>query len=102
MISGIYKLKKDGILSFILPLELLQVKFTEDIRELLKKEFERVEVFTFNELQFQECKGQDTVLLIGYKKHLQKGTFYTNIASLDDLDNNNYEFYENRSLSESD
>jgi adenine-specific DNA-methyltransferase len=63
---------------------------------------ERIEVFTFNELQFQECKGQDTVLLIGYKKHIQKGTFYTNIASLDDLENNNYEFYENRSLSDSD
>lgn len=102
LISGISKLKKDGILSFILPLELLQVKFTEEIRELLKREFERIEVFTFNELQFQECKGQDTVLLIGYKKHLQRGTFYTNIASLDDLDNNNYEFYENRSLSDSD
>lgn len=102
LISGISKLKKDGILAFILPLELLQVKFTEEIRTLLKKEFERIEVFTFNELQFQECKGQDTVLLIGYKKHIQKGTFYTNIASLDDLENNNYKFYENQSLSDSD
>lgn len=102
LISGISKLKKDGILAFILPLELLQVKFTEEIRILLKKEFERIEVFTFNELQFQECKGQDTVLLIGYKKHIQKGTFYTNIASLDDLENDNYRFYENQSLSDSD
>ncbi|WP_395042793.1 Eco57I restriction-modification methylase domain-containing protein [Flavobacterium sp.] len=102
LISGISKLKKDGILAFILPLELLQVKFTEEIRTFLKKEFVRVEVFTFNELQFQECKGQDTVLLIGYKKHLQKGTFYTNISSLEDLENNNYSFYENQSLSDSD
>lgn len=102
LISGISKLKKDGILAFILPLELLQVKFTEEIRTLLKKEFERIEVFTFNELQFQECKGQDTVLLIGYKKHIQKGTFYTNITSLDDLENDNYRFYENQSLSASD
>lgn len=102
LISGISKLKKDGILAFILPLELLQVKFSEEIRTLLKLEFERVEVFTFNELQFQECKGQDTVLLIGYKKNIQKGTFYTNITSLDDLENHNYEFYENQSLSDSD
>lgn len=102
LISGISKLKKDGILAFILPLELLQVKFTEEIRTLLKKEFDRVEVFTFNELQFQECKGQDTVLLVGYKKHIQKGTFYTNITSFDDLENNNFEFYENLSLSDSD
>jgi adenine-specific DNA-methyltransferase len=102
LISGISKLKKDGILAFILPLELLQVKFSEEIRTLLKSEFDRVEVFTFNELQFQECKGQDTVLLIGYKKHSQKGIFYTNITSLDDLENSNYQFYENQSLSDSD
>ena len=48
LISGISKLKKDGILAFILPLELLQVKFSEEIRTLLKLKFERVEVFTFN------------------------------------------------------
>ncbi len=86
----------------ILPLELLQVKFTEEIRSLLINEFQRIEIFTFNELQFQECKGQDTVLLIGYKAHENQGTFYTNINALDDLENDNYEFYENTALANSD
>lgn len=102
LISGISKLKKDGILAFILPLELLQVKFTEEIRNLLIKEFQRIEIFTFNELQFQECKGQDTVLLIGYKRNHNPGTYYTNIESFEDLENGNYKFYENTALANSD
>jgi len=98
LVSGITKLQDNGILAMILPLELLQVKFTEEIRTLLIKEFQRIEIFTFNELQFQECKGQDTVLLIGYKVHENQGTFYTNINSLEDLENDNYVFYENTAL----
>lgn len=102
LVSGLSKLKEDGILALILPLELLQVKFTEEIRNLLKDEFQRLEIFTFDELQFQECKGQDTVLLIGYKNHQHTGTYYTNIDTLDDLETGNYLFYQNRALSESD
>ncbi len=102
LISGITKLQDNGVLAMILPLELLQVKFTEEIRSLLINEFQRIEIFTFNELQFQECKGQDTVLLIGYKAHENQGTFYTNINALEDLENDNYEFYENTALANSD
>ena len=101
LISGITKLSDDGFLAMILPLELLQVKFTEEIRNLLKEEFQRIEIFTFNELQFQECKGQDTVLLIGYKQHILEGIFYTNINTIEDLERNNYEFYQNTAVSDS-
>jgi len=101
LVSGITKLANDGFIAMILPLELLQVKFTEEIRNLLKQEFTRIEIFTFNELQFQECKGQDTVLLIGYKQHELEGIFYTNINSIEDLEQNNYEFYQNAALSDS-
>lgn len=101
LISGIDKLDVDGLLAMILPLELLQVKFTEEIRNLLKEEFQRIEIFTFNELQFKECKGQDTVLLIGFKQHNSPGVFYTNINSIDDLNNNNFVFYQNTAISDS-
>lgn len=101
LISGIDKLDNDGLLAMILPLELLQVKFTEEIRNLLKEEFQRIEIFTFNELQFKECKGQDTVLLIGFKQHSSEGVFYTNINSIDDLNSNNFVFYQNTAISDS-
>lgn len=101
LVSGISKLQNDGLLAFVLPLELLQVKFTEEIRDLLKASFERIEIFMFDELQFLECKGQDTVLLIGYKKHKVPGTFYTTIKSMDELQKRSFRLYSNESVSES-
>uniref|UniRef100_UPI00404AE452 Eco57I restriction-modification methylase domain-containing protein n=1 Tax=Gelidibacter sp. TaxID=2018083 RepID=UPI00404AE452 len=101
LVSSISKLESDGIMAFVLPLELLQVKFTEEIRELLKKSFERIEIFMFDELQFLECKGQDTVLLIGYKKHKVSGTFYTTIKSMEELQKRDFRLYSNKSVSES-
>ena len=90
-------LKKDGILAFVLPSELLQVKFAEEIREYLKDEFERIEIFTFNELMF-ECKGQDTIVLFAYKKHNEKGEFFTNIEFKEELENNSYNLKNNNLL----
>jgi adenine-specific DNA-methyltransferase len=82
-------LAKNGVLAFVLPSELLQVKFAEEIREYLKTQFERIEIFTFNDLMF-ECKGQDTIVLFAYKKSDNKGEFFANITSKEDLINNNF------------
>lgn len=90
-------LAKNGILAFVLPSELLQVKFAEEIREYLKKEFERIEIFTFNDLMF-ECKGQDTIVLFAYKKAEQKGEFFTNISSKESLEQNSFVLKNNNLL----
>ena len=42
LVSAISKLEDDGILAFVLPLELLQVKFTSEIRELLKQKKQKL------------------------------------------------------------
>jgi len=93
-------LVKNGILAFVLPSELLQVKFAEEIREYLKKEFERIEIFTFNDLMF-ECKGQDTIVLFGFKKAEQKGEYFTNISSKESLEQNSFILKNNDLLVES-
>jgi adenine-specific DNA-methyltransferase len=90
-------LKDNGMLAFILPLELLQVKFTEEIRDFLQTKFQRLEIFTFNDLMF-ECKGQDTLILIAYKKASRKGVFYTNIESESQLRNNKFALKQNKAL----
>ncbi|MDH7448034.1 Eco57I restriction-modification methylase domain-containing protein [Aquimarina sp. 2201CG14-23] len=102
LVSAISKIEDDGIVAFVLPLELLQVKFTAEIRELLKQSFVRLEIFMFDELQFLECKGQDTVLLIGYKEHNNHGTYYSTIQTMDDLENNRFVLQQNIAVSESD
>ncbi len=101
LVSAIQKLEDNGVFAFVLPLELLQVKFSEEIRDLLKKSFERLDVFMFDELQFQECKSQDTVLIVGYKEHETSGTYYTTIENIEDLENRNFLLMQNISVSES-
>ncbi len=93
-------LTNNGVLAFVLPSELLQVKFAEEIREYLKKEFDRIEIFTFNDLMF-ECKGQDTIVLFAYKKHGEKGEFFTNIESKENLENDTFTLKHNNLLVES-
>lgn len=82
-------LTKNGVLAFVLPSELLQIKFAEEIREYLKKQFERIEIFTFNDLMF-ECKGQDTIVIFAYKRSDNKGEFFTNIISKEVLEENSF------------
>lgn len=94
LIKSISHLSNDGVLAFILPSEILQVKFAEEIREYLKKEFERIEIFTFNDLMF-ECKGQDTIVLFAYKKTSKKGEFFTNIKFKKELKSNSFELKQN-------
>ncbi len=93
-------LAKNGVLAFVLPSELLQVKFAEEIREYLKNQFERIEIFTFNDLMF-ECKGQDTIILFAYKKAKIKGEFFTNISSKAVLEQNSFTLKNNNLLVES-
>ena len=93
-------LATNGVLAFVLPSELLQVKFAEEVREYLKREFERIEIFTFNDLMF-ECKGQDTIILFAYKKAQQKGEYFTNITSKESLEQNHFILNNNNILVES-
>lgn len=94
-------LEDDGVIGFVLPSELLQVKFAAELRQLIIKEFERVEIFTFNELLFDDCKGQDTLLLIGEKKASDKGVFYCNIEKLSELATRNFRLGLNINIKES-
>ncbi len=100
LIKSIRLLHKNGVLAFVLPSELLQVQFAEEIREYLKKEFDRIEIFTFNDLMF-ECKGQDTIVLFAYKKHILKGEFFANIENQKNLEDETFTLRKNDILVES-
>ena len=89
-----------GVIAFVLPAELLQVKFAEEVREYLKNEFERIEIFTFDDLMF-ECKGQDTIVLFAYKKAKAKGEFFANIKSKETLGQNSFGLKSNSLLVDS-
>jgi len=71
-------LSPSGVMVYVLPFELLQVKFAETVQEFLLSKFERVEIYTFDHLVF-DAAGQDTVVLMAFKKHESKGLFFFNI-----------------------
>lgn len=94
-------LKRNGVISFVLPSELLQVNYAKEIREYLINKFDRIEIFTFNDLMF-ECKGQDTIVIFGYLSHTQRGQFFANIESQEQLINNDFILQKNDLLVEND
>ncbi len=94
-------LAENGILAFVLPAELLQVNFSAELRTYLSANFERLEIFTFDDLLF-ECKGQDTILLFGFKKHVQKGQFFTHITDTNQLLTSNFILKQNIALTATD
>jgi adenine-specific DNA-methyltransferase len=59
-------LNENGVLAFVLPTEILQVKYAEEIRQYLISNFQRVEIITFRHLAFDVIE-QDTVVLFTYK-----------------------------------
>lgn len=85
---------QDGVMGLVLPSDLQQVSFAKELKDLLKSEFERVEIFTFKELLFKDCKGQDTILLIAERKARRKGIYNCDIASTDELISGEFTFKE--------
>ena len=57
-------LKEGGHLVFVLPAELLQVKYSEDLREYLLRRCSRLTVITFEKLVFPEIEQEVVVLMV--------------------------------------
>ncbi|MDX1960952.1 MAG: N-6 DNA methylase [Leptospiraceae bacterium] len=97
LLSSILKLKERGILALILPSEFLQVKFAIELRKIVMENFERLEIFTFDDLLF-ECEGQKTIALFGYKKSKSTGIFYCNIKDKSELSSETFNLKQNSKL----
>ncbi len=92
LVRAIENLNDNGIMCFVLPSELLQVKYTKGLRELILDSFDRVEIFAFNELVFEEAE-QDVVAIIGVKNHhiqAEHGVSFYQVENLEDLKIPNY------------
>jgi adenine-specific DNA-methyltransferase len=91
-------LASDGVMAFVLPAELLQVKYAIALKEYLYKCFERIEIFDFKELLF-DAKGQGTVLFIGFKKPQKPpGIYFTNVSNFKALETRSFIFKKHNSV----
>lgn len=66
MVACTEMLNDSGVLAFVIPAELLQVAYAEDLRAFLTNEFERITLLTFQKLVFDDIE-QETVVFIGRK-----------------------------------
>lgn len=76
-------LKKNGVMAFVLPFDLLQVKFGSYLQSYLTSNFSRIEIYTSDKLAFDMAE-QDTIILLAYKNSKSKGLYINNLA----FDNN--------------
>ena len=88
LISGIQSLNDAGVLCFVLPAELLQVIYAKELRGHLRDNFQKIEIFAFNELVFPDIE-QDVIILICAKKQTAGVSFY-HVERLEDLKKPDY------------
>lgn len=80
VVGALKLLKNDGILCFVLPFEMLQVKYAEPITKLLSEEFDEIKIATFDKRVFPGIE-QDVVMILCIKKSLQKTITYNLLKS---------------------
>ncbi|MEI6647775.1 MAG: hypothetical protein WCP12_17190, partial [bacterium] len=68
-------LSNDGVMGLVLPADLLQVKYAEQIRMYLENSFERLEIMPLGTEMFPNIE-QQTIALFAYKKSLTPGTYF--------------------------
>ncbi|MDC0764748.1 N-6 DNA methylase [Brevibacillus sp. AG] len=71
VVKAIDMLKDNGVLCYILPSEMLQVKYAKEIRRLLFCEFDEITFLTFSEKIFTDIE-QDVIVLICKRKSENK------------------------------
>lgn len=86
LLKSISHLNENGVLAFVLPTEILQVKYAKEIRTYLSTNFPIIEVITFKQLAFDGIE-QDTVVLFAYKNPLAKerGVFIKELDGINTL-----------------
>lgn len=86
MVACIHMLNKNGKIAFVIPAEILQVAYAEDLRLFLSNELSKITLITFEELVFSGIE-QEVVVFIGEKGDFEKGIKILELNNLDDLDN---------------
>ncbi|RJE88709.1 type I restriction endonuclease subunit M [Paenibacillus sp. 1011MAR3C5] len=100
LVSSAQALNEDGVVCFVLPSEILQVKHAESIRKYLITAFNCIEIFTFNEIIFKDIE-QDTIVLIASKQKNKRGFHYHNFNSLEDVGASNFTTITNSEFTDS-
>jgi adenine-specific DNA-methyltransferase len=95
LVACVQLLADNGCIAFIIPAEILQVAYAEDLRLFLSNQLASITLITFEQLVFSEIE-QEVVVFIGEKGGKKKGIRIIEMNNLDDfnsldLANNGYQ-----------
>ncbi|OQB12606.1 MAG: Modification methylase Eco57IB [Firmicutes bacterium ADurb.Bin193] len=83
LVACVQMLNENGKIAFVIPAEILQVAYAEDLRLYLSNHFSKITLITFEKLVFPDIE-QEVLVFIGEKGHEEKGI---RIFEMSDLDN---------------
>lgn len=78
-------LSENGRIAFVIPAEILQVAYAEDLRLFLSNQYSRITLITFEKLVFPEIE-QEVLVFIGEKGGEEKGIRIIEMNDLFDFD----------------
>lgn len=84
IVACVQMLSDNGKIAFVIPAEILQVVYAEDLRFFLAEKLSKITLLTFEELVFHDIE-QEVVVLIGEKGKEEAGIRIIELNNLDDL-----------------
>lgn len=84
IVACVHLLSENGKIAFVIPAEILQVVYAQDLRLFLANELSKITLITFEELVFPDIE-QEVVVFIGEKGAEEKGIRIIELNNLDDL-----------------
>ena len=85
IVSCVNMLSKNGKIAFVIPAEIMQVAYAEDLRLFLANNLSKITLITFEELVFPDIE-QEIVAFIGEKGDEEKGIRIVELNNLEDLE----------------
>lgn len=84
LVACVQMLSDNGKIAFVIPAEILQVAYAEDLRLFLSNKLSRITLITFEKLVFPEI-DQEVIVFIGEKGGEEKGIRIIEMNDLDDF-----------------
>lgn len=85
IVACVHMLNDMGKIAFVIPAEILQVAYAEDLRLFLSNSLSKITLITFEELVFPDIE-QEIVVFIGEKGKQEKGIRIVELNNLDDIE----------------
>lgn len=84
LVACVQLLSENGKIAFVVPAEILQVVYAEDLRLFLSNQFSKITLLTFEQLVFPDIE-QEILVFIGEKGKEEKGIRIIELSDLEDF-----------------